>query len=87
MSKETISFGIDAAKRAALDEVAEALERDRNTVINEALDAYLELHRAQVEHIQRSLAEAETGAEGSSHQEVFDRLRARIDQRLGAGRR
>ena len=82
MGKETISFRIAAAKRAALDELADALERDRSAIINEALDAYLELHHWQVEHIERALADADRGAEGVAHDEVFERLRARIDDRL-----
>jgi predicted transcriptional regulator len=46
------------------------------------LDAYLELHHWQVEHIERALAEADSGAAGVPHDEVFDRLRARIADRL-----
>jgi predicted transcriptional regulator len=81
MSKGTISFRIEARKRAAVDELAAALDRDRSAIINEAIDAYLELHHWQVEHIKRALAEAE-GGEGVPHEEVFDRLRARIDDGL-----
>jgi predicted transcriptional regulator len=80
MSSETISFRIEAGKRVALDELASTLERDRNALINEALDAYLEVHRWQVEHIKRALADAESGAAGVPHEEVFQRLRARIDR-------
>ena len=58
MSKETISFRIEAGKRAAVDALAAALDRDRSAVINDAIEAYLELHQWQVEHIQRALAEA-----------------------------
>ena len=82
MSKETISFRIEAGKRAAVDELASALDRDRSAIINEAIDAYLELHHWQVEHIRRALAEADSGVEGVAHEEVFDRLRTRIDDRL-----
>jgi predicted transcriptional regulator len=82
MSKETISFRIEAGRRAAVDELAAALDRDRSAIINEAIDAYLELHYWQVEHIKRALAEAESGVQGVPHDEVFDRLRARIDDRL-----
>jgi predicted transcriptional regulator len=82
MSKETISFRIEAKKRAAVDALAGALDRDRSAVINEAIDAYLELHHWQVEHIRRALVEAESGVEGVPHDEVFDRLRARINDRL-----
>jgi predicted transcriptional regulator len=80
--KETISFRIEAAKRAAVDALAGALDRDRSAVINEAIDAYLELHHWQVEHIKRALTEAESGVEGVPHDDVFDRLRTRINDRL-----
>jgi predicted transcriptional regulator len=82
MTRETISFRIEARKRAAVDALAAVLDRDRSAIINEAIDAYLELHQWQVEHIQRALAEAESGVEGVPHHEVFDRLKARIDDRL-----
>jgi predicted transcriptional regulator len=82
MSKETISFRIEGEKRAAVDELAAAVDRDRSAIINEAIDAYLELHHWQVEHIKRALAEAERGGAGVPHDEVFNRLRARIENRL-----
>jgi predicted transcriptional regulator len=82
MSKETISFRIEPGKRAALEELAATLERDRSALINDALDAYLELHHWQVEHIARALADADSGVAGVPHDQVFDRLRARIGDRL-----
>lgn len=82
MSKVTISFRIETEKRAAVDELAATLERDRSAIINEAIDAYLELHHWQVEHIRRALAEADSGVAGVAHDEVFNRLRTRIDDRL-----
>jgi predicted transcriptional regulator len=87
MSKETVSFRIEVEKRAALDEVAEILDRDRSAVINEAIDAYLELHHWQIEHIKQGLADAENGTEGIPHEEVFERLRGKIEERLGPGDR
>jgi predicted transcriptional regulator len=81
MSRETISFRIEAGKRAAVAELAAARDRDRSAIINEALDAYLELHHWQVQHIKRALAEAERDVDGVPHDEVFNRLRARIDDR------
>lgn len=44
-----------------MDELAAALDRDRSAIINEAINAYLELHHWQVEHIKRALIEAESG--------------------------
>jgi predicted transcriptional regulator len=81
MRKEAMSFRIEPAKRVAVDELAAALDKDRSAIINEAIDAYLELHHWQVEHIKRALAEADSGVEGVPHEEVFERLRARIDDR------
>jgi predicted transcriptional regulator len=82
MSKETISFRIPTEKRTAVDQLAAALDRDRSAIINEAIDAYLELHHWQIEHIRRALAEADSGVEGVAHDEVFKRLRSRIDARV-----
>ena len=82
MSKETISFRIEAGKRAAVDELAAALDRDRSAIINDAIEAYLELHHWQVEHIKRGLAEADSGVAGTPHDQVFKRVRARMDDRL-----
>jgi predicted transcriptional regulator len=82
MSKETISFRIPTEKRTAVDQLAAALDRDRSAIINEAIDAYLELHHWQIEHIRRALAEADSGVEGVAHDEVFKRLWSRIDARV-----
>jgi predicted transcriptional regulator len=72
---ENMSFHVDPVKRAELDAVAEALGLDRDRVLNGALDAYLELHRWQVDHIQEGLRQAQAG-EFASDDEVtaaFDR--------------
>jgi predicted transcriptional regulator len=61
MPKETISIRIDQEKRAALDTIADGLDRDRSHVINEAIDAYLEVHQWQIEQIQKAVAEADAG--------------------------
>jgi len=54
------------------------MQRDRSTLINEAIDSYLELHFWQVEVIKRSLAAANAGEVGVDHSEVFKNLRARL---------
>jgi predicted transcriptional regulator len=61
MEKNTISFRIDADKVLALDELANALDRDRTHVLNEAVNAYLEAQRWQVEQIEKSLKQADDG--------------------------
>lgn len=61
MDKYTVSFRIDADKVTALDTLAEALDRDRSHLLNEAVSAYLEAQDWQVEQIKKSLRQAEQG--------------------------
>jgi RHH-type rel operon transcriptional repressor/antitoxin RelB len=61
MSRETISFYLDSEKREALDAVASALGRDRTYILNEAIDAYLDVHRWQMDHIRQGLRQADAG--------------------------
>jgi predicted transcriptional regulator len=82
MEQKTIAVRLTADKQAALERLAEALGQDLDAVVNAALDMYVEQHLAEVEHITQGLAEAESGAEGLAHDEVFRRLRARIEERL-----
>jgi RHH-type rel operon transcriptional repressor/antitoxin RelB len=61
MSRETISFRLESEKREALDAVASALDRDRSYIINEAIEAYLDIHRWQLDHIREGLRQANAG--------------------------
>lgn len=61
MAKETLTVRIQAETRKALDAIAEALDRDRSHVVNDALAAYVETHRWQAEHIRQGLREADAG--------------------------
>jgi predicted transcriptional regulator len=61
MDKHTVSFRIDADKVTALDTLAEALDRDRSHLLNEAVSAYLEAQHWQVEQIEKSLRQADDG--------------------------
>ena len=74
---KTVSFRIDARKIAQLDEVAEAQDRDRTYVLTEAVDAYLDVQRWQIEHIKEGLRQADSGA-GIPHQEVVAKWRRRL---------
>ncbi|HYL78399.1 MAG TPA: hypothetical protein VEU96_29680 [Bryobacteraceae bacterium] len=69
MSQETVSFTLEAGKREALDAVATALGRDRSYVLNQAVDAYLEDQRWQIEHIIEGIRQADAG-EFASEAEV-----------------
>jgi len=82
MSKESIGFRIESEKRVALDQLAQTMRRDRSTLINEAINAYLELHHWQVELITKRLAAANAGENGVEHTEVFTSLRKRLQGKL-----
>ena len=69
MTKETISFRIDREKKIALDGIADEIDRDRSYVINEAVDAYLEVRQWQLEHIREGLRQAQAG-EFATEEEV-----------------
>ena len=56
MNRESVTFRLDAEKRAELDAVARAMDRDRSYVLNEAVEAYLDVHRWQAVHIREGLA-------------------------------
>lgn len=76
MSKETITFRVDSDKRKALDTLAQSLDRDRTYVINEAIETYLEMHKWQIEEIERGMREADAGdfATPEEVEAVFSRL-------------
>ena len=61
-ARSSLTVRIPTETRNALDAVASALDRDRSYVVNEALSAYLDTHRWQVEHIRQGLREAQAGA-------------------------
>lgn len=76
MSKENITFRIDSDKKATLDAIAAGINRDRSYVLNEAIEAYLEMHQWQFEEIKKGIIEADAG-DFASDEEVkatFTRL-------------
>ena len=69
-----VSFRLPEAKKLLIDELAELQDRDRSYVINQALDAYLEVMDWQLEHIKEGLRQAEAGefAADEEVQAAFD---------------
>ena len=61
MARETITIRIQPQVRKALEGIAAALDRDRSYVVNQALEAYIDLHQWQVDHIRQGLREANAG--------------------------
>ena len=56
-----ISFITDPEKRASLDKIAVAYGKNLSTVINEAIDVYIEQHDWQVSHTQEKTEAAKSG--------------------------
>jgi predicted transcriptional regulator len=69
MDKQTISFRLDSEKVDALDILAKALDRDRTYLLNEAVAAYLDMQQWQLEHLKKSIQQADAG-QFVEHQEV-----------------
>ena len=61
MARDVVTVRLDAEKRAALDALASATDRDRSYLINEAIDAYLGVHRWQIARIEKGVRQAEAG--------------------------
>lgn len=61
MSKHGISLRIDDDKIQEIDRLAKVAKRDRTFIINEAIDAYLDVHQWQLQHIEESVRQADQG--------------------------
>jgi RHH-type rel operon transcriptional repressor/antitoxin RelB len=75
MPRDSVTFRLAADKRAELDAMAQILDRDRSYLINQAVEAYLEVHRWQLDHLREAVRQADAG-EFASDAEVaaaFDR--------------
>ena len=72
--EKTISFRADAGKIDELDSLAEAQDRPRSYLINEAINNYIELHAYQDALVRKGLEEMRKGRV-VSHEEVVKRLR------------
>jgi len=74
---KTVSFRLTADKVAELDALGEAQVRDRTFLLNEAVDAYLDVQRWQLAHIEESIRQADSGM-GKLHEEVVAKWRRRL---------
>lgn len=68
MNRETISFRLETDKKEKLDAIAASLDRDRSYLLNEAIDAYLDVHQWQIEHIREGVRQADAGEFASEAQ-------------------
>ena len=77
MAREIMTVRVEPRTRKALDGIASALDRDRTYVVNEALQAYIDVHQWQIDHIRQGLREANAGkfASKAEASRVLGRLR------------
>ncbi len=77
MARETMTVRIQPQTRKALDGVAASLDRDRSFVVNQALEAYIDAHQRQIDHIRQGLREANDGkfATAAEVKRIIARLR------------
>ncbi len=63
MSKPSarISFITQKGKRKKLDRIADAFDTNLSSVINDALDQYIDLHEWQLAHIEKGVEAAKKG--------------------------
>ena len=75
-----LSFRTEESKRKNLDKVAHSLDRNRNWVINAAIDNFLELHTWQMREIAAGIAESDSG-KGIPLAEIEKRFAAKRKKR------
>ena len=69
MAQDIITFNLDTEKRKVLDQIAYSMERERTDILNDAIDAYLEIYEWQLDHIKEGLRQADAG-EFATEEEV-----------------
>ncbi len=81
-----MSLSVPADKQAKLDAIATNAKRSRSYIVNEAIDHYLDLYEWQTRRIEERLERTQSGdASWIAHDEVFDRLEAKIRDRVERG--
>jgi predicted transcriptional regulator len=61
MEKQTVTFRLESDKVAALDALANSLDRDRTYLLTEAVQAYLETQEWHLDEIRAGIADADAG--------------------------
>ncbi len=61
MTKRPVSFRLEQSKITALDQIAQSVASNRNHLLAEAVENYLEFHQWQIDQIQEGIREAGAG--------------------------
>lgn len=77
MTEGVFTIRIDPEQQRQIDQLARNLDRSRNYLVGQAIEAFLETHAWQIEKIKTGLAAAERGefAMDAEIEQVFDRYR------------
>jgi predicted transcriptional regulator len=78
-AKDVMTVRVDPKIKRSLEKIARATDRDRSAVVNNALEAYVELYRWQIDHVNEGLRQADAG-DFATQEEVdafFGRIRKR----------
>jgi len=83
VAKELLTVRLEAGKIRELDKLAAGLERDRTYVVSQAIDAFLDVQRWQIEYTESALREADAGklASPAEVKSAFARLRRKSKAR------
>ena len=79
MATEAITIRTDRHTVERLDKLAKALDRSRNYVVKQALEAFLKEQSWQIQAIEEGLESLDRGA-GRPHEQVMAELRTKIGQ-------
>jgi predicted transcriptional regulator len=84
MPRQNITVRLDPETVKRLDQMAQAMERDRSWLMSHAIERYVEDEAWQVEQIRKAVEKVKSGrANLIPHDEVFTKLEAKIKERLG----
>jgi len=83
MAKALLTVRMDEDRLQALDKVAGGLDRDRTYVVTQAIDAFLDVQKWQIEYIEEAMREGQAGKFASAAEvaSAFARLRGRSRRR------
>jgi predicted transcriptional regulator len=83
MAKALLTVRMDEDRLQALDKLAKGLDRDRTYVVTQAIDAFLDVQKWQIEYIEEAMREAQAGklASAAAVDGAFARLRGRPGKR------
>ncbi len=76
-TESTFTVIIPEDKQQQLDQLAKSMNCSRNSVINQAIDQYLDLQAWQVEAIQKGIDAANRG-DLISHHQIMSRIEAKL---------